>query len=62
MNAPVNAPLEMEQVWEATTLPDNEQIVSLAEKPEPDTSTVDPTDPEVGLREIDGAVRDVLLV
>jgi hypothetical protein len=30
--------------------------VSLAEKPEPDTITVDPAEPEVGLRDIDGTV------
>ncbi len=62
MNAAVNAPLEIEHVWDATTLPDIEQVVSLIEKPEPDTSTVKPTEPDVGLREIDGTVRDVLFV
>jgi hypothetical protein len=30
--------------------------VSLVEKPEPDTITVDPAEPEVGLRDMDGTV------
>jgi hypothetical protein len=62
VNAAVNAPLEIEQVWDATTLPDIEQVKSLVEKPEPDTSTVTPTEPEAGLREIDGTVRVVVVV
>ena len=57
MNPPVKIPPETEQVWDATTLPDIEQVVSLVEKPEPETSTVNPTEPEVGLREIDGTLR-----
>jgi hypothetical protein len=34
--------------------PDNEQAVSLAEKPEPDTVTVAPAGAETGLSVIDG--------
>jgi hypothetical protein len=34
---PDNLPLEIEQLGELTTLPDNEQLVSLVRKPEPDT-------------------------
>ena len=36
-----------------TTLPDNEQPVSLVENPEPDTMTLDPTRPDTGLSIID---------
>ena len=60
MNAPVKIPPETEQVWDATTLPEIEQIVSLVEKPEPETSTVNPPEPEVGLREIDGILTAVV--
>jgi hypothetical protein len=42
-NEAVNVPLEIVQVWEAMKLPDNEQVISLGENPEPDTRTVDPT-------------------
>jgi hypothetical protein len=62
VNAAVNAPLEIEHVWEATTLPDIEQVVSPVKKLVPDTSTVKPTEPDAGLREIDGTVRVVVLV
>jgi len=61
VNAAVNAPLEIEHVWDATVLPDIEHVVSLVEKPEPDTSTVTPTEPEAGLREIDGTVGVVVV-
>jgi hypothetical protein len=54
MNAPVNAPSEIEQVCDDTTLPEIEQDASNVEKPDPATSTVKPTEPEAGLREIDG--------
>jgi hypothetical protein len=33
----LKVPLEIEQVGALTGLPDNEQAVSLAQKPEPDT-------------------------
>ena len=46
--------METEQVWDATALPDIEQAVSLVEKPEPETITVDPAELEAGLREMDG--------
>jgi len=62
VNAAVNAPLEIEHVWDATALPDMEQVVSIVEKPEPDTSTVTPTEPEAGFKEIDGTVRVVVVV
>jgi len=42
-NEAVNVPPETAQVGVPTALPDNEQVVSLEEKPEPDTRTVDPT-------------------
>jgi hypothetical protein len=62
VNAPVRPPPETEHVWDATTLPDIEQVISLVEKPEPETSTVDPTEPEDGLREIEGTLRVVVVV
>jgi hypothetical protein len=37
-----------------TGLPDNEQVVSAVEKPEPEIRTVTPTVAEVGLSSIDG--------
>jgi hypothetical protein len=37
VNVAVSAPLEIEQVEVVTGLPDSEQAVSLARKPEPDT-------------------------
>jgi hypothetical protein len=37
VNIPFKIPLETEQVGDATTLPDIEQVVSLVEKPEPET-------------------------
>ena len=52
----------MEQLELLTGLPVNEQLVSAEEKPEPDTSTVKPTEPEAGLREIDGTVSVVVFV
>jgi len=62
VNAPVRIPSETEHVWDATTLPDIEQVVSLVEKPEPETSTVDSAEPEDGSREIDGTLRVVIVV
>ena len=47
-------PLEIKQFGELTTLPDIEQLESLEGKPEPETETVDPAGPEVGLSAIDG--------
>lgn len=37
-------------------MPDIEQAVSFLEKPEPDTATINPAEPELGLREMDGTV------
>ena len=54
-------PLEMEQLELLTGLPDNEQLVSVEEKPEPDTSTVAPTEAESGLSAIDVALVTVKL-
>jgi hypothetical protein len=34
----------------ATTVPDKEQVVSVEENPEPETTTVTPTAPETGAR------------
>jgi len=49
-------PPEIKQLETPTMLPDNEQPVSLDEKPEPDTMTDDPTCAEVGLMLIVGEV------
>lgn len=57
VNAPVKVPLETEQVEDDTTLPVIEQVESVDEKPEPETSTIEPAGPEYGLRAIDGLVR-----
>jgi hypothetical protein len=58
MNEPTNdPPLYTEQVGKETTVPDNEQLVSLLEKPEPDTCTPVPTAPEIILTEIDGPLE-----
>ena len=37
VNVAVSIPFEMEQVEEATGLPESEQVVSLVKNPEPDT-------------------------
>jgi hypothetical protein len=37
MKEPANAPFEIEQLGELTTLPDSEQLESLEEKLEPET-------------------------
>jgi len=50
----VSAPPEIEHVEDATTMPDIEQEVSLVEKPEPDTPTVDPIRPALGLTKREG--------
>ena len=60
VNAPDNAPLEIEHVCDDTMLPEIEQDVSIIEKPDPETSTVSPTEPEAGLSEIDGVARGVV--
>lgn len=54
VNLPVNVPLETEQVKELTGAPEIEHEESLGKKFDPDTSTVAPADPEVGLSVIDG--------
>jgi hypothetical protein len=41
--------------------PDNEQVVSVEENPEPERLTVDPAGPEDGLREMDGPFMIVVL-
>jgi hypothetical protein len=52
---PTSEPPEALQLDRApTTLPDNVQAESVAEKLVPDTSTVAPTEAEVGLSERDG--------
>jgi hypothetical protein len=50
VNLPVNVPPEIEQVEPLTGLPDKEQVVSVDENPEPETTTVAPTAPETGVR------------
>jgi hypothetical protein len=62
LNVPVRIPPVTEQVGDDTTLPDIEQAESLDEKPEPETSTVDPAGPEDGLREMDGPLGTVVVV
>ncbi len=47
-------PLEIEQLILPIGLPDNEQLVSAVEKPDPTTSTDAPAAAEVGLSVIDG--------
>jgi hypothetical protein len=43
--------------------PDSKQVASPFEKPEPDTTTVDPAEAEVGLSEIEGVTTlEVVLV
>ena len=39
----------MEQACDAMGLPDKEQVVSLVEKPDPSTCTIDPTEADDGL-------------
>jgi hypothetical protein len=56
INEALKVPPEIVHVEVPTTLPDNEQLVSLEEKPEPDTMTDDPTCAEVGLMLIVGEV------
>ncbi|MGP8070612.1 MAG: hypothetical protein ACLP5V_12055 [Candidatus Bathyarchaeia archaeon] len=53
-NDAYKAPSEMEQLKVCTGLPDNEQLVSAVEKPDPVTSTDVPTEAEVKLSVIDG--------
>ena len=62
MNAPVKIPPVIEQFGDDTTLPDIEQVESLDEKSEPETSTVDPSGAEEGLREMDGTLAEVVVV
>jgi hypothetical protein len=47
-------PLEIEQLEVPTGVPDNEQLVSAVENPDPSTSTDAPTGAEVELSVIDG--------
>ena len=49
-----NEPPETEQVDVPTAVPDREHEVSLAENPEPNAETGDPTLAEAGLSVIDG--------
>ena len=55
MKEPDNAPLEIEQLGELTAPPESEQDESVEGKPEPDTSTLAPTEAESGLSRIDAA-------
>ena len=54
VNDAYKVPLEIKQVEVPTGLPDNEQLVSAVEKPDPVTSTDVPTGAEVELSVIDG--------
>ena len=54
INDPVRVPPEIEQVMDPTGLPESVQLVSLGEKPEPDTEMVAPTCADVGLMVIAG--------
>jgi hypothetical protein len=51
---PNNVPLDIRQLDVFIAPPDNEQVVSAVEKPEPETVTVAPTVAEVALSVIDG--------
>jgi len=64
LKAPANVPSEIVQLWEATAPPDNEQLVSDVEKPEPVTCTVVPVPAELGFKVIVGVtiVRVVVWV
>jgi hypothetical protein len=62
VNVPVKIPPVTEQVGDDTTLPDIEHAESLDEKPEPETSTVEPAGAADGLREIDGTFGAVVVV
>ena len=55
-NDPVKVPFLIEQVGEVTGAPDNEQVVSFAEKLEPEMVTLVPMYPELGAKEIDASV------
>jgi len=61
-NDPVNVPLETEHVSDSTAPPDNEQLVSLDENPEPDTSTVEPPGAVFGFKLREMVVAPVLAV
>ncbi len=50
VNEPVNVPPEIEQVELLTGLPDNEQVVSVDENPEPEITAIAPTAAETGVR------------
>ena len=54
VKAPANVPSEIVQLWEARAPPDNEQLVSDGEKPEPVTCTVVPAPAELGFKVIVG--------
>ena len=53
---PVTVPFVIMQVWDATGLPDNVQLVSFVEKSEPETLTVDPNSAELESKEMEGPV------
>lgn len=53
-------PSEITQLEALTALPEIKQPVSLIEKPEPVTLTVDPAGAEVGLSAIDGLLAAVV--
>jgi hypothetical protein len=61
-NVAVSVPSIIEQADVPTAVPDNEQPVSTREKAEPDTPTIDPAEPEIGLSVIDGMLRTVVVV
>jgi len=50
VNEPANVPPEIEQVELLTGLPDNEQVVSVDENPEPEITAVAPTVAETGVK------------
>jgi hypothetical protein len=58
----VRVPAEIVQVEVVTTLPANEQLVSLDENPEPDTKTIPPVGAEDGLNVIDGVAAVVVIL
>jgi hypothetical protein len=62
VNVPERAPPDTEQDGEATTVPDIVHDESLIEYPDPETCTVSPTEPELGLRVRDGNVKVVLVL
>jgi len=57
MKEAVIEPFEIEQVEALTAFPDNLQVRSAVEKPDPVTSTVEPAAAEIGLIVMDGRLR-----